>query len=180
MSVPDPLHTFFDTSVLFYLLSDDARKADRVEQLLAQRGIISVQVLNEFAAVAMRKLRLPLAEIREILDTVEPPVFTCEAVVSEACFLLNRIAGGQDAVLELLAGHVIETDFQLSDEIAAVRSLMKKFATVPMAFADACLVRMSELQSKRVILTLDSDFRVYRRNRRQVIPVITPGGTHGV
>ncbi len=70
MSVPDPLHTFFDTSVLFYLLSDDARKADRVEQLLAQRGIISLQVLNEFAAVAMRKLRLPFAEIREILDTV--------------------------------------------------------------------------------------------------------------
>ena len=53
------------------------------------------------------------------------------------------------------------------------------FATVPMAFADACLVRMSELQDTRVILTLDGDFRVYRRNRRQVIPIITPGTDTG-
>jgi predicted nucleic acid-binding protein len=70
MSAPDSPHTFFDTSVLFYLLSDDARKADRVEALLAERGVISVQVLNEFAAVARRKLRLPLADIREILGAV--------------------------------------------------------------------------------------------------------------
>ena len=70
MSVPDSPHTFFDTSVLFYLLSNDARKADRIEQLLAQRGVISVQVLNEFTAVALRKLRLPLNDIREILDIV--------------------------------------------------------------------------------------------------------------
>jgi predicted nucleic acid-binding protein len=62
--------TFFDTSVLFYLLSNDARKADRVEALLAHRGIISVQVLNEFTVVALRKVGLPLLEIREILDTV--------------------------------------------------------------------------------------------------------------
>ena len=62
--------TFFDTSVLFYLLSNDVRKADRVEALLAHRGIISVQVLNEFTVVALRKVGLPLLEIREILDTV--------------------------------------------------------------------------------------------------------------
>jgi predicted nucleic acid-binding protein len=61
---------FFDTSVLLYLLSKDAAKADRVESLLAERGTISVQVLNEFAAVAIRKLKMPLLEIREILDTV--------------------------------------------------------------------------------------------------------------
>jgi predicted nucleic acid-binding protein len=79
MSVPESPHTFFDTSVLFYLLSDDTRKADRVEQLLAKRGVISVQVLNEFAAVALRKLRMPLAEVREILDTVRA-VCTVESV----------------------------------------------------------------------------------------------------
>ena len=112
--------------------------------------------------------------VREILDTLEPPVFTCEPVVSEACFLLSRIAGGQDAVLELLASRVIEIDFHMADELVAVRSLMRKFATVPMALADACLVRMSELDTSSVILTLDSDFRVYRRNRRQVIPTIMP------
>jgi predicted nucleic acid-binding protein len=61
---------FFDTSVLLYLLSKDAAKADRVESLLAERGTISVQVLNEFAAVAIRKLKMPLPEVTEILDTV--------------------------------------------------------------------------------------------------------------
>lgn len=62
--------TFFDTSVLFYLLSNDARKANQVEALLTNRGIVSVQVLNEFTVVALRKVGLPLLEIKEILDTV--------------------------------------------------------------------------------------------------------------
>jgi predicted nucleic acid-binding protein len=61
---------FFDTSVLMYLLSSDAAKSDRVETLLADRGTISVQVLNEFAAVAIRKLKMPLPEVREVLDTI--------------------------------------------------------------------------------------------------------------
>jgi len=56
---------FFDTGVLLYLLSNDAAKADRVEGLLAARGTISVQVLNEFAAVSLRKLRMPLPEVKE-------------------------------------------------------------------------------------------------------------------
>jgi len=61
---------FFDTSVLLYLLSADAAKADRVETLLSARGVVSVQVLNEFAVVALRKLKMPLNEVREILDTI--------------------------------------------------------------------------------------------------------------
>lgn len=67
MSVVD---AFFDTSVLLYLLSSDAAKSDRVETLLADRGTISVQVLNEFAAVAIRRLKMPLPEVREVLDTI--------------------------------------------------------------------------------------------------------------
>jgi predicted nucleic acid-binding protein len=67
MSGADP---FFDTSVLLYLLSGDTDKADRIETLLSARGIVSVQVLNEFAVVALRKLKMPLNEVREILDTI--------------------------------------------------------------------------------------------------------------
>ncbi len=67
MSGADP---FFDTSVLLYLLSDDTAKADRIETLLSARGVVSVQVLNEFAVVALRKLTMPLNEVREILDTI--------------------------------------------------------------------------------------------------------------
>ncbi len=62
--------TFFDTNILLYLLSADAAKADRVEQLLADRGTISAQVLNEFAAVALRKLTMSVTEVREVLDTI--------------------------------------------------------------------------------------------------------------
>ncbi len=62
--------TFFDTNVVLYLLSADTAKADRAEELLASGGIISVQVLNEFAAVASRKLRMSWPEIREVLAQV--------------------------------------------------------------------------------------------------------------
>jgi predicted nucleic acid-binding protein len=61
---------FFDTNVLLYLLSADAAKADRAEELLAGGGVISVQVLNEFAAVASRKLRMPWADVNEVLTQV--------------------------------------------------------------------------------------------------------------
>lgn len=61
---------FFDTNVLLYLLSHDADKADRAEAILTAGGIISVQVLNEFASVASRKLEMTILEIREILSTI--------------------------------------------------------------------------------------------------------------
>lgn len=61
---------FFDSNVLLYLLSSDARKADRVEELLASGGVISVQVLNEIASIALRKLRLEMIAIRDILGTI--------------------------------------------------------------------------------------------------------------
>ena len=62
--------TFFDTNVLLYLLSGDAFKADRAETLVAAGGVISVQVLNEFASVASRELGMAWTEIREVLETV--------------------------------------------------------------------------------------------------------------
>jgi predicted nucleic acid-binding protein len=74
--------SFFDTSVLLYLLSDDAVRADRIETLLAARGVISVQVLNEFAVVALRKIKMPLNEVREVLDTIRA-VCTVEPITVE-------------------------------------------------------------------------------------------------
>src|SRR6202042_3883024 len=72
-----------DTSRLPYLLSDDAIRADRIETLLAARGVISVQVLNEFAVVALQKLQMPLHEVREILDTIRA-VCTVEPITVDA------------------------------------------------------------------------------------------------
>jgi predicted nucleic acid-binding protein len=112
--------------------------------------------------------------VSKILDTIEPPLFTCEPVLSEASFLLQNVQGGADAVLELVARGIVRSDFRVATEIEPVRALMKKFANVPMSLADACLVRMTELDQKSVVLTLDSDFGIYRRNRRQVVPTISP------
>ena len=64
------VENFFDTNVLLYLLSEEAAKADQAETLITGGGTISVQVLNEFAAVASRKLGMSLVEIRELLHTV--------------------------------------------------------------------------------------------------------------
>ena len=61
---------FIDTNVLLYLLSSDEAKADRAEETLARGGVLSVQVLNEFASVASRKLKMSIGEIREALATV--------------------------------------------------------------------------------------------------------------
>lgn len=61
---------FIDTNVLLYLLSGDAGKADRAEEIVKAGGVISVQVLNEFASVASRKLKMPIAEIRETLEVI--------------------------------------------------------------------------------------------------------------
>jgi hypothetical protein len=61
-----------------------------------------------------------------------------------------------------------------SSEFEAVRKLMAKYASVPMSLADACLVRMTELPTRAAVVTLDGELRVYRRNGRQVLPVIMP------
>jgi predicted nucleic acid-binding protein len=111
---------------------------------------------------------------RTVLDDVEAPMATCEAVLSEACFLLHRFHRGQDAVLELVARGIVTVTFNLAAELTAVRKLMQRYASVPMSLADACLVRMSELDPRATVVAVDGDFKIYRRNRRQAIPVVLP------
>lgn len=108
------------------------------------------------------------------LTRVTPPLFSCEAVFSEACFLLRQVHGGPEAVLGLIERGLVRLDFDLNVEAAAVSRLLRRYASVPMALADACLVRMSELRSSVVVMTLDGDFRLYRRHGRQAIPVVLP------
>jgi uncharacterized protein len=110
----------------------------------------------------------------DVLTTVQQPMHTCEAVLTEACFLLRRIEGAADAVLDLVAKGVVSVDFRLGGEASQVRKLMARYADMPMAFADACLVRMTELDAAATVLTLDTDFRVYRKHGRQAVPAILP------
>ena len=105
---------------------------------------------------------------------IAKPVLTCEAVISEACFLLKNVYGGEDAVMGLVSNGYIEVLFRFSDDVTPVRELMQKYKSVPMSFADACLVRMSESIAGSTVLTLDTDFRIYRKNRTEAIDVIIP------
>lgn len=111
---------------------------------------------------------------RELFDRIEPPVYSCESVISEASFLLRSIKGGSDAVAEMMTRNLIVIDFSLSTEIHAVRKLMSKYSNIPMSLADACLVRMAELEKYSQVVTLDQDFNVYRRLGRQIVPVVMP------
>ena len=101
-----------------------------------------------------------------------PPWKTCDAVLSEAFHLLGP--QGRPALSALLRRGAVVLAFDLADELDRVLSLMQKYADVPMSLADACLVRMSETHADPIILTTDTDFRIYRRHGRQVVPCLTP------
>ncbi len=105
---------------------------------------------------------------------LEPPLLTCEAVLVEACHLLREHPGGARAVLDFLHRGAIEARFSLQAEVARVEALLARFADLPMSLADACLVRMAEIYPGSAVLTLDSDFRVYRMHGRRVIPTLLP------
>lgn len=111
----------------------------------------------------------------ETLSAIRPPLLTCEAVLSEAVFLLRRLAGGPEKVIELVTRGVVIPSFRLEGEAPSVKRLLARYGEIPMDLADACLVRMTELQSNCVLLTTDSEFRnVYRRHGRQAIPTLLP------
>jgi predicted nucleic acid-binding protein len=112
--------------------------------------------------------------VKEQAAKLTPPFLTCEPVIAEACFLVQRVHDGERQILAFIKDGYVHIDFSLSAEIAAVAALMRKYEDVPMSLADACLVRMSELRERASVFTLDSDFRIYRRNGRDPIPLIIP------
>ena len=107
-------------------------------------------------------------------ERVRPPFLTCEAVLAEACHLLRNHPGGSQAVLALVDRGVVQIGFTLEDEAESVATLLGRYGNIPMSLADACLVRMAERHGKSRVLTLDGDFRIYRKHRRQVIPTVMP------
>jgi predicted nucleic acid-binding protein len=100
------------------------------------------------------------------------PWLTCEAVLSEAFFLVGR--PGRKALTDLLRRGLVQVRFDLGKELEPVLRLIDKYADVPMSLADACLVRMTETLADPLLLTTDDDFRIYRRHSRQVVPCIMP------
>jgi len=101
-----------------------------------------------------------------------PRWHTCEAVLSETFFLLGQ--EGKAALAALLKRDKVSVEFKFQDEREQVLALLKKYSSLPISLADACLVRMTETLPNPVVLTADSDFRIYRRHSRQPIPCALP------
>ena len=99
-----------------------------------------------------------------------PPWRTCDAVLSEAFHLLDST----DVLSALIRRGAVTSGFDFNETASVVLALMDKYSDVPMSFADACLVRMTEMLSDPLVLTTDGDFRIYRRNGRQVVPCVLP------
>lgn len=110
----------------------------------------------------------------EHFGMLPPPLLTCEAVVTEAAYLLAQTGSGTDALFEMIARGVVKVAFDLNKEIEPVRHLMRRYRNVPMSLADACLVRMAEIHEKSIVFTLDSDFTFYRKHSRHVIATLRP------
>lgn len=111
----------------------------------------------------------------EVFHRLTGPLRTCDAALGETFFLLQQTHGGTEKLLALLERGLVIPDFNLAIELPAVSQLLRRYESVPMSLADACLVRMAELSRDARVFTLDSDFRIYRKHRRQAIPLISPG-----
>ena len=111
---------------------------------------------------------------KDQLKLMTPPLFTCDAVIAEACFLLKREKHDPSDVVKLARAGLFEVKFDFNREASSLLSLMTSYRNLPMSFADACLVRMSEQHPQASVWTLDRDFKIYRRSRRSSIPLISP------
>lgn len=108
---------------------------------------------------------------------IDPPLYTCEAVLSEACFLLQKTPGGPQNVLGLVRRGLLVVAFSVQDEASTLGSLLMRHSNVPMDLADACMVRLAELNPGSLLLTIDSDFEIYRMHGRSPIPIVKPDET---
>jgi len=110
----------------------------------------------------------------ECWDALYEPLVICEAVFSEAIFVLQSDGLSHEPILRLVERGILRVDFVMDDHRADVFRLLRKYQDLPMSLADACLVRMSELTEQSRVFTTDRDFLVYRRKGRHVIPLLSP------
>jgi predicted nucleic acid-binding protein len=109
------------------------------------------------------------------MAALSPPLITREPVVTEACFLIHRAGGRPADLIRKVTQRHLAIGIELEDAASGIESLMQRYSDTPMSLADACLVRLTELLPDCRLFTLDADFEHYRRNGRQVIPLISPG-----
>ena len=101
-----------------------------------------------------------------------PPWKTCDAILSETFHVLGR--EWRDVFTTMIGRGALISAFHASDSISEIVELMRKYSNVPMSLADACLLRMTEILPDPLLLTTDSDFIVYRRHGRKIVPTAMP------
>jgi predicted nucleic acid-binding protein len=106
----------------------------------------------------------------EVAEQISWPVLTCEAVLAETAFHLQS----SSEVLAMMRDNIVRIAFDCESDLEYLYVLATRYAGRNPDLADLCLIRMSELFPRYYVATTDADFRVYRRNKREVIPLLTP------
>jgi predicted nucleic acid-binding protein len=101
-------------------------------------------------------------ECVEAVEQIDAPLVTCEAVIAEACYLTRDLKGAAEAILENVAAAVFQITLQLSQTAAPLQRILRKYRDREVDLADACLIHLATELRTGAILTLDSDFRIYR------------------
>jgi uncharacterized protein len=110
-----------------------------------------------------------------LVNTFTGPLLTCESVLSEAAFHLES----SSYVLSLVEDELLQVAFDFSQNLSQLQELARRYADHKPDLADLCLIRMSELYPRHTLITVDeTDFRVYRRNKREIIPLLCPPRTN--
>ena len=133
-------------------------------------AIVDTGPLVAFVDRAERYHQWAIARIEEL----EAPLLVCEPVLAEAMHLLGRLSRAQDALFGLLENNALRIAFRMEEHLTGLRRLLAKYSDRPMSLADACVVRMAEIHERHAVLTLDSDFAVYRKHGKVPLAVIHP------
>ena len=109
-----------------------------------------------------------VSQVKEL----DAPLLVCEPVLAETVHLLASFSRGQDALFGLLDNGALSIAFRIDEHVPALLKLHQKYRDEPMSLADACIVRMAEIHARHAVLTLDSDFTVYRKHGRVPLELI--------
>lgn len=138
--------------------------------MIGRVGLLDTGPLVSFLGAGLEHHEWAVEQWKEL----RPPLLTCEPVLTEAAFLLKREGRDTDVLFALLEKRVIRVALSVEEHQGDIRALMRRYRNRPMSLADACLVRLSEIHGGAEVVTLDRDFRIYRRHGNKVIPVRMP------
>jgi uncharacterized protein len=110
----------------------------------------------------------------DCIETLAAPLVTCEAAIAESCYLLRRVSGAANAVLENVALGIFQIPFQLSRSAPQIQRVFRKYRDREVDLADACLVHIATELGSGEILTLDRDFQIYRWGTNKTFRLLIP------